>query len=68
MFASSGDVGREITNRGCCGPVLKFFASGTFFSSKLDAASVVAIITHEHLYTVDVPTCGTTPPPARHRK
>lgn len=21
MFASSGDVGREITNRGCCGPV-----------------------------------------------
>jgi len=31
MFAIGGGVGREITNRECCGPVSKFFASGTFF-------------------------------------
>lgn len=49
MFASSGDVGREITNRGCCGPVLKFFRERDLFSSELDAASAVAIIAHGHL-------------------
>lgn len=63
MFASGG--GREITNRGCCGPVLKFFASGTFFSSELDAASAVAVIAHRYLCTVDVPICRKTPPPVR---
>lgn len=71
MFTSGGGVGREITNRERCGPVLKFFASETFFFyTELDvvASAVEAIIAHtwvcRYSRRADLRNNATARPPA----